>query len=309
MFSKMKENVEETSTDFISLFENDVYTCINKMIEKKVPETFFAEWIEFIVKKSNTEITEYVETNHSSIQLLLSFFITQNQYQGKFEEDENYHISIQDTILQIYKIYQISSTHGAFFLEAFVHLYKKQLFHVYENHKKYKQRFIDSIVDFSIQRNIIEWILVLQKEGYQPKKELYLYSMYHFPEDTERLQKLKNVNVPFDKILCEYAGRYGLLKALTYLHENGCEWDSLTLYSACQYLQESCIDYALEKGCPWNNEILLSLGGYFSKENQEKPNYQEKKEIAIRILQKLQKYIQPKPISSNENEDLKKSTE
>jgi hypothetical protein len=305
----MKDDVEETSTYFISLFESDVYGCINKMIQKEVPETFFAEWVESIVKKSNTEITEYVDEYHSSIQLLLSFFITQNQYQGKFEEDDNFHISIQDTILQLYKIHQISSTHGAFFLEAFVHLYKKQLFHVYENHKKYKQRFIDSIVDFCIQRNIIEWILVLQKEGYEPKKELYLYSMYHFPEDTERLQKLKTVNVPFDKVLCEYAGRYGFVKALEYFHKERCEWDSLTLYSSCLYLQESCIDYALENGCPWDNQILLSLGGYFSKENENKPNYQEKKDIALRILQKLQKYIQPKPISSNENEDLKKTTE
>jgi hypothetical protein len=61
-------------------------------------------------------------------------------------------------------------------------LYKKQLFHVYENHKKYKQRFIDSIVDFCIQRNIIEWIPILQKEGYEPKKELYLYLYYAFSQ-------------------------------------------------------------------------------------------------------------------------------
>mgnify|MGYP002639748647 CR=1 FL=1 len=83
------------------------------------------------------------------------------------------------------------------------------------------------------------------------------------------VDKLKQVlahNLPLGGAMsCAYAAQYDELETLKFLHENGCEWDSMTLIFAIRESNLDCLKYALSNGCPHVDTKIIEIGSVFPR--------------------------------------------
>ena len=249
----------------------------------------------------------------------------------KDDSEKEIYENLNDSIVLLTKIYRDcpgDKNDKMKYFDFFLDIYKKDLFEEYENPKEVEKlkgkkfRFIDSIVDFFIHENMIECIEYLYKFGYQPKPELYIYSMVKYINDLKKsqnqpemipyspidnLEKLYKINVPFHSMLCEYSARMNKFDFLQFFHKNGCEWNDLTLYGACYNLNVEMVEYCFENNCPWNHQTLFLFNRYFTNEVQTNPKLLEAKEKVIQIIDLVKKYkpqsIEVVPNENNSNKE------
>lgn len=62
----------------------------------------------------------------------------------------------------------------------------------------------------------------------------------------------KDLNCPWNEMLCSAAARQGNLTILQYLRRKGCPWDSWTCVEASTYNRNDILLWARDHGCPWD---------------------------------------------------------
>ncbi len=240
------------------------------------------------------------------------FIISQTSLRCKFNNEETMNVFFRDAVYMFIKMYNEgpSKEEAVQLFYFFTVMYEEQIFTEYENPDNNKKfRFIDSIVDCLIQYNLIAVIPTFYQLGYEPKMELYLYSMSRHSNDLLRLQKLYDIGTPLNKVLCEYSARMGSLQFVDFFHKKGCEWDSLTLFGACQSLNKELIEYCFKENCQWNPEILYIYNIFFSPENLIKPELNHKRELIKEILTLIKSYTKPIEIDFKNNDDKTETNE
>jgi len=61
-----------------------------------------------------------------------------------------------------------------------------------------------------------------------------------------------------DACILEYAAKSGDLEIVRYLHENGCEWDTMACWSAANEGHLQVLKYLHENGCQWNEHTFAA---------------------------------------------------
>ncbi len=259
-----------------------------------------------------TKWNQWNERANPHILEFIQYIISQTDIRSKITEEETMNVFFRDAVYMFIKMYKEgpSKEEAVQFFYFFIVMYEEQIFAEYENpDNKKKFRFIDSIVDCLIHHDVIEVIPTFYPLGYEPKMELYLFSMSRHINDITRLEKLYEIGTPLNKLLCEYSARMGSLLFLDFFHKKGCEWDSLTLLGACQSLKKEIVEYCFKYNCEWNPQTLYIFNVFFLPENLQKLELDEKRKQIKEILAVIKENTKPVEIEFKENSENGETTE
>ncbi len=314
IFSKMELeegdlNLSKSYYQIMQLLEIDEEGLYHQFQKETIllPESFVTDFLKQHWNQSTKEIA-------SSHLRLLDFILHKMENRPKFQypEDNQLHSDIQDNMYMILKIFKDGPKpqDALTILEFFATLYHDQLFKVYENEEKKRSfRFIDSMIDFMISHEMFDGIPILQNLGYEMKMEHYLFVMTKYKQDLKRVSKLFELQTPFSNVVMEYAATNGYFHLVKFYHENGCPWDSKTLYGACKSLNFELIEYCFKEGCEWDPRTLYLFNPYFSKQALEREDLNIYREKIQHIFTIIKQYTPPIEFKENEQneDDLKKN--
>lgn len=314
IFSKMELeegdlNLSKSYYQIMQLLEIDEEGLYRQFQKETIllPESFVTDFL----KQHWNQSTKEISPSHLR---LLDFILHKMEKRPKFQypEDNQLHNDIQDNMYMILKIFKDGPKpqDALTILEFFATLYHDQLFKVYENEEKKRSfRFIDSMIDFMISHEMFDGIPILQNLGYEMKMEHYLFVMTKYKQDLQRVMRLYELKTPFSHVVMEYAATHGYFDLVKFYHENGCAWDSKTLYGACKSLNFELIEYCFKEGCEWDPRTIYLFNPYFSKQALEREDlniYRQKIQYIFTIIKKYAPPIELEEIDQNKS-DIKKN--
>jgi len=75
-------------------------------------------------------------------------------------------------------------------------------------------------------------------------------------DDEVEVRTMKQIRLnpfPWDEWTCYNAAKFGHLKLLKWLHDQGCPWDSNTFEIAAHFGNIEMVEWLYQKKCPWNS--------------------------------------------------------